>query len=406
MAAQEAAGLAAPTALERETARTELGDKVIPVYRKALKEGAAPALLVDALMELGRRRDQADIGLIARHVSSLDPHVSGAAIDALKVYGRAGLKAVQALDAKAIDAQTRKQALELLLQDHVKNCCRRDQAVNPFHFAYDGRIDELYSVDQPIDDLLLKLLRDSLPDIRADIDGTRYYYWGYQARAEQPFIDYGGLAVAALAKRKPEALEREFGDLARVNQDDNQWYGWGNQRSSVTLELACFFAQRGQTALVDKLINDIQSMLRWQQANWGAPYHVQIAVLQHVALGEHNAALERLNGAISTMGLDPDPNVAFAHYLRARILLTLGEEGEALHAIEEAMEAADQPPLLVLVDGAFDKLRPERRFRNVQRLCELRERMAPAGARPWRKGEPEPEPDPDAQDPDTVNEDE
>jgi len=392
--AQSDAGLAAPTAPQREAARAALGDKAVDAYRKALKSGGAPALLIDALIDLGRRRLPGDIGLIARHVSSLDPQISGAAVDALKGYGRAGLKAVQSLDGSVIDAQTRKQAIELLLLDHVKSCCRRDYAVNPLRLDYETRLDELYSVEQPIDDLLLKLLRDSLPDLRQDVDGTRnYYYYGYQVAREQPFIEYGALAVAALARRNPDALDRELGEIARVGQEERNWYGWGNNRASATLELAVFFARRGQTALVDKLINDLQSQLRYQDARWAMPIHLQIAVLQTSALKEHNAALERLNAAIKAIGLDPDQGIGLAQYLRARILMQLGEEGECLHALEEAMEASMQPPVLVLVDSAFKNIESERRYRDVLRFCELRERLLSPNSRPWRKGEPEPEPE-------------
>lgn len=403
--AQSAAGLAAPTAVERESARAALGEGVLAVYRKALKEGAAPALLIDALLELGRRRESTDIGLIARHVSSLDPHIAGAAVEALKGYGRAGLKAVQALDSRLIDAQTRKEALELLLLDHVRSCCRRDASVNPLRLDYQSRLDELYSVEQPIDDLLMKLLRDSLPDIRQDIDGTRYNNYNYMGVREQSFIEYGALAVAALARRRPEALERDMAELARVSTEDRGWYGYGNQRAPVTLELATFFARRGQTALVDKLLNDMQSMLRWQEGRHAIPFHVQLAVLQSCALGEHSAALERLNGALKSVGLEPDPGAGYAHYLKARILMQLEEDGEALHALEDAMESSSQPPVLVLVDDAFHKLTPERRFRDVQRFCELRERLLPAGSRPWRKGSAEPEPEPEPEESEAIEED-
>ncbi|MBX3473808.1 MAG: hypothetical protein KF754_05455 [Planctomycetes bacterium] len=406
LASQANDSLASPTAIERETARAGMGDKALAIYRKALKDGAAPALLVDALMELGRKREGADIGLIARHVSSLDPHVSTAAVDALKGYGRAGLKAVQALDAATIDAQTRRQALDLLLLDHVKNCCRRDFSVNPLRLDYTARLDELYSVDLPLDDLLMKLLRDALPDIRQDIEGTRYYYYyGYQPVREQPFVEYGALAVAALARRRPESLEREMSELARVSNEDRGWYGYGNQRAPVTLELAAFFARRGQTALVDKLINDMQSMLRWQEGRYAVPFHLQLAALQSSALGEHSAALDRINAALKSVGLEPDQGVGYAHYLRARILLHLQEEGEALHALEDAMEASNSPPVLVMVDNAFDKLRTERRFRDVQRFCELREKLLPPQSRPWRKGEPEPEPEPEPEQPEPVEDD-
>lgn len=360
--------------------------------------------MIDALVELGRGRKAEDIGLIARHVSSLDPHISGAAVDALKGYGRAGLKAVQSLDGAVIDASTRKQALELLLLDHVKNCCRRDQAVNPLRLDYTSRLDELYSVNQPLDDLLLRLLRDSLPDLRQDVDGTRYYYYGYQVAREQPFIEYGALAVAALARRNPEALERELGEIARVGQEERGWYGWGNQRAPVTLELGVFFARRGKTALVDKLINDLQSSLRYQDARWAMPMHLQIAALQSNALSEHNAALDRLNNAIKALGLEPDPNLGLAQYLRARILIQLGEEGESLYALEEAMEASPQPPVIALVDSAFAALEGEKRYRDVLRFCELRERLLHPNGRPWRKGIAEPEPEPEAE-PEVIEED-
>jgi hypothetical protein len=390
----EAPTLSSPTAIERENARAQLGEGALDVYRKALRSGAAPALLIDALVELGRHRKPEDIGLIARHVSSLDPHISGAAVDALKGYGRAGLRAVQALGAAEIDAQTRKQVLELLLFDHIRACCRRDNAVNPLRLDYAARLDELYSVGQPLDDLLLKLLRDSLADMRQDIDGMRGYY-GYGPVREQPFIEYGALAVAALARRNPEALQRELGELARVSQDDRGWWGWGGQRAPATMELAAFFARRGSTALMDKILNDLQSQLRYQDPRWAIVIHVQIAAVQATALGEQASALDRLNSAIRATGLEPDQNQALAHYLRARILMSLNEEGAALHALEESMEASPSPPVLAIVDDAFAPLQAERRYRDVLRFCELRERLLPAALRPWRKGEPDPEPEPE-----------
>jgi hypothetical protein len=86
-----------------------------------------------------------------------------------------------------------------------------------------------------------------------------------------------------------------------------------------------------------------------------------------------------------------EANLAQAHYLRARLLMTRGEEGAALRALEDSMESSENPPVIALVDGAFGKLAQERRFKDVLRFCTLRERVLPALSRPWRKEAPEPE---------------
>jgi hypothetical protein len=397
LAAQQPAideGLRAPTARERESARDKLGDKVLPLYRAALKDGVSPALIIDALVELGRRKEARDIPLIARQVSALDPNISATAVDALKGYGRAGLKAVQALDASVIDAKTRKQAMDLLLLEHVRNACLRDMQVNPYRLDYATRFDELDSTGLPLDDVLLKLLREALPDIRTDLEGTRYWYGGYYYQSA--FIDYGALAVASLAKRKPEQLARETDELTRmVFNQPMYWYG-GRQRSPVTCELAVFFALRGLTTMIDKVMTEMENSVRWNNGgSYQAVVHMQIAMMQSAGLQEHDAALDRLATAIGMVPA-PDPALSQAHYLRARLLLARGEEGAALGALEDAMESSDRPPVIALVDNAFEKLGEERRFKDVLRFCTLRERVLPQIARPWRKDMQEADPDPDA----------
>lgn len=386
------AGLAAPTSIQRESARQRLGDAAPDAYRSILREGGPPALVTDALVELGRLRKAADIPLIARHVSALNPNIAATAVDALKGYGRAGLKAVQALDAALIDAKTRKQALELLLMDHVRKACVRDIQVNPYRLDYATRFEELDSVGLPLDELLLKLLREALPDIRSDFESMRYYYFDpYSVRTEAPFIQYGALAVAALVKRKPELLEREMEELKRLQIPDTSWYG-GRERSAVATELAVFFARRGHGVLIDKVIGDMQNTTRWGgNEQYTAPIQVKIAALQSQALDEHDAALERIGNAIQSLGLGPNPALGGAHYLRARLLIARGEEGAALNALEEAMESSDRPPVIALVDDAFALLRSERRYRDVLRFCELRQRTLPVTSRPWRKDMQEPD---------------
>lgn len=401
-------GLAAPTAAEREDARQGLADGALPAYRAILKNGGPTALVIDAIVELGRNKATTDIALIARQVSALDPNISTTAVEALKGYGRAGLKAVQALDASLIDAKTRKQAVDLLLLEHVRNSCRRDMQVNPFRFDYAGRFDELDSTGVPLDEMLLRLLRESLPDIRSDLDGSRYRYYGYSPyRTEQPFVDYGGLAVAALAKRQPAQLEREMAEVSRLQIAENYWYGGVNVRTPVTCELAVFFARRGQAGLLDRVINDMSSVMRWNDSPYYANIHLQIAALQAAGLGETDAALERVATAISMLGTRTqgyEAAVAGAHYLRARLLMARGEEGAALSSLEDAMDSSDRPPVIALVDDAFGALAAERRYKDVIRFCELRQRVLPVSARPWRKEMQEPEPDsePDA----AVDEDE
>ena len=80
--------------------------------------------------------------------------------------------------------------------------------------------------------------------------------------------------------------------------------------------------------------------------------------------------------------------VSEAHYLRARILMHLKEEGAALHALEESMESSDSAMVLTLVDSTFKPLANERRYQTVLDYCRLAARRLDESQRPW-----EPEPD-------------
>lgn len=384
------AALDSPSAIERARAVRELDDaELLKHYREVLSEGTNASLLVPALERIQRERKTEDIVLIVKYIGHLDPSVAMAATQALRTFGRDAIGAVEELDAGQVDNNTRKDVVELLLKDHIRQCCNRDESINPFHLDFEARFNELYAIDQDIDTLMFRMLRDSISDIRDDISGNRYYNWyNYNTRTEPPFIDYGGLAVAALAKRKPEQLMREMGELAEVEKSDDYYYYGYNNRSPVTTELATFFAHQGNTALMDKMINEMESGTRWMQANQTLGLQVRVASMQMVALGEYEAALDRLNEHLKQAGSALSSTVSEAHYLRARILMHLKEEGAALHALEESMESSDAAIVLALVDSTFKPLNKERRYDTVLNYCRLASRRLNELQRPW-----EPEPD-------------
>lgn len=379
---EELDGLHAPTAYERERTRRSIAPaRLLTYYRALLDAGDAGPGLIAALDRVGSERDVQDLPRVLKYIGDLDPSVANAANAALGAYGAQALKALDSLDAASVDPATRKTVMERLLKDHIRRACYRDSAVNPFYLDYAGRFDELYSVPQDVNALILQMLRESIGDIRDDIASKRYYYRSYGAY-QIPFIDYGGLAVAALARHRPDDLLREIEDLGKVTSSDEYWWGY-QSRSSVTMEVAIFFARRGNTALIDKFIGEIESSNRWFMGSNALGMHVRIAALQVNALNEHKTALTRLNDALRT-GTATGSTAAQAHFLRSRILMHLGEHGSALHALEDSMEASDNPILLTLVDSHFAPLASERRFQTILAFCRLASRRVDDSRRPWQ----------------------
>lgn len=376
--------LSAPSSLQRELAAARLGkEKLLVYYRKQLDDGAGPVHLVAALERLREEKSGDDIARIVKYIGALDPSVAEAAMAALRTFGRDALPAVDSLDASKVDAGTRKQVIELLLKDHIYRACQRDVAINPFYLDYEGRFDELYSVSHELDELMFRQVRDSISDIRDDISGTRYYNYWYYRGMEPSFIDYGALAVAALAKRHPDRLKRELGELSKAESSNDWWWGYTN-RAPVTIEVANFFARQGDTTIMDKIITDLENNMRWMQGSQMLSLHVRIAAMQMNALGEHDAALERLNERLKQSGSALSSTVSQAHYLRARILMHLKEDGAALHALEESMEASESAMVLTLVDSTFKALAPERRFQTILNYCQLASRRLDESQRPWQ----------------------
>ncbi len=376
-------GLNSPVAWERAAAEAALSEaELLQLCRDRLDNGAGTPATVRALSVLEGKNDKADLPRILKYIDDLDPAVSAAAMGALRAYGTQGLKSLRELNDRVVDIGTRKRVVERLLLDHIMRCCRRDNAINPFRLGFQSRFDELYSVEEDVDSLMLKLLREARSDIRDDISGRRYYnYRGYSDGP--PFVDYGGLAVAALAKNMPEVLLQEFGELGTVEQDNDYYYYSYSARSPVVGELAIFFARNEKPALADKLISNLESSMRWSNAEQFGFTHIQIAALQAVALQEVSPALERINENIKNIATDTTIT-SRAHYLRARLLMELGEEGAALRALEDSMESSDQAMVMALVDDSFKPLEADRRFQAVRRYCELAVRRVPADARPWR----------------------
>lgn len=389
MSAQDAgpdfSGLEAPSAIERARATKQLSDaELLTHYRSVLADGNNDSQVVAALSRVQRQKDTTDIALIVKYIGDLDPSIAMAATQALRTFGRDALDAVEQLDAGQVDNKTRKEVIELLLKDHIYKACERDNAINPFHLDFESRFAELYSVHQEIDALMFRMLRDAMSDIRDDISGNRYNYWyGYANRTEVPFVDYGGLAVAALARHKPEQLMREMKELAEVEKSDDYYYYGNNNRSPVTLELATFFAHQGNNALMDKLISEMEAGTRWRQPADVLGLQVRVASMQMVGLGEYEAALDRLNEHVKQAGSALSSTVSQAHYLRSRILIHLNEEGAALHALEESMEASGSAMVLTLVDSTFHGLASERRYQRVLDYCRLASRRLSKSQRPW-----------------------
>jgi hypothetical protein len=375
-----------PVAAERAAAEAALSkEELHALCRQRLDKDASPAALIRALTVLGPERKPEDLPRILKYIGELDPSIALAAMDALRAFGTQALGALRELDDRQVDRVTRRQAVERLLEDHIVACCRRDQAINPFRLDFEGRFAELYSVDEDVDELMLKLLRESRGDIRDDISGWRNYYWYGYYTPTRPFIEHGGLAVAALARSRAKELLTEFGDLASLEQDQNSYYyGWYQPRTPVTMELAIFFARQGKPALADRLIGEMEGSMRWGWMDRAGGVHVQIAALQVTALGEYTAALERINENMRNLDTD-SATASQAHYLRARILIHLSEEGAALRALEDSMEAGDSVMVMALVDDAFKPLADDRRFQAILRYCELAARRLDQSLRPWRR---------------------
>lgn len=376
--------LCSPVAIERELAAARLTkEKRLAFHRRVLDEGAGSVMLVAALERLTDEKDKSDVGRIVKYIGDLDSSVAEAAMGALRTFGREALPAVEGLSAAQVDSATRKQVIERLLKDHIESCCSRDVAINPFYLQYEGRFDELYSVTQDVDELMFRMVRDSIGDIRDDIAGTRYYYYYYSQTWERPFIDYGALAVAALAAKHPDRLARELSELTEIENNDDWWWGYSN-RAPVTIEVATFFARRGNSSVMDKIITDLENNSRWMQGSQMLGLHVRIAAMQLNALDEQEAALDRLNEHLKQSGSALSSTVSQAHYLRARILMQLHEDGAALRALEESMESSDTAVVLTLVDGTFAPLASERRFQTVLEYCRLASRRLEESERPWQ----------------------
>lgn len=375
------AALEAPLAHQRAEAEAELlPEELLEACRSRLDEGGQTASLIRALALVGRERESADLPRVLRYLDDLDSAIADAAMSALRAYGTRGLQALREIEEGRVARVVREQAVERLLLDHILESSRRDNAINPFRLPFADRFAELYSVPEDVDALCLKLLRETRSEIRDDIAGQRMYY-GVQP---SQFMQLGGLAVAALAANKPDLLHEEFAEIASAEPPQQQYYGW-QQRSPVTTELAIFFARRGNTMLADRFISDLEAGMRWGNQAQFARMHMQIAALETAALGEHGQALQRVNDNVANLAGDVVA-LAQAHFLRARLLMQLGDRGTALRALEDSMEAGSHVMVALLVDDNFESLRGDPRFRTILRYCELAQRRLHPSQRPWRPG--------------------
>ncbi|CAG0932923.1 hypothetical protein PLCT1_02212 [Planctomycetaceae bacterium] len=403
------AGPDSPFADEREAARADLTrEERLQDCRTILREGSPGGQIVDAIDTVASARDKADVGLVAPYVSSIEPNVALAAMDALRAFGKAALAGLEALGNDVIDAPTRKLVREQLLRDHIYTCCLRDRAVNPLQLDYASRLDELYSIGLDMDALMLSLLREAIPDLRQDLGGTyfnrRYYYYGWQPEQGPQFIEYGALVIAALAKKKPAQLKRETEGLVEKSTPQGYNYYYGQVRQPATRELCGFLAQNGINEPMLKMISDMEMTMRFQQdSGYIAGVHIDIAAAMmsggvkdarpasasfSLPKGAFEVALimEHIDTAISLSGSSGLPVASQARYLKARLLMVQGDDGGALRELEESIEASDEPILLLGVDAAFTNLAAERRFQTLLDYTSLISRRVDESSRPYKAG--------------------
>lgn len=398
-------GADSPFAEEREVARAELSAaELLAAAREILRKGEPTSQVAGAIDVVARAKDKADVALVAPYVSSIEPSIADAAMSALRSFGREALAALDALRAGEVDAPTRAKVREQLLRDHIMACCYRDIAVNPLQLEFPARLDELLSIRQDLDDLMLSLLRESIADLRQDINGqyiNRRYYYGYMPEEDGPkFIEYGGLVVAALARNKPDLLKRETEGLYEKNQPQGYGYYWGQVRQNATRELCCFLARNGLAGPALKMVSDMEMTLRFQQdPGFSAGVHVDIAAVMMSAgvsdaqrgnsfsftKGPFELALitDHLDTALQGAGSLGLGVASQARYLKARLLMAQGDEGGALRELEESVEASDEPMLLLVVDTAFASLGEERRFKTLLAYTALVARRVDERARPY-----------------------
>ncbi|MEE9311996.1 MAG: hypothetical protein V3V10_06225 [Planctomycetota bacterium] len=372
------ASLESPYAAERSEAIAGLGKNQSDYWRKILDKGDTAPRLINGLLHLQNQRKTKDIARIAKYVGDIDPFVGETAAAALRSFGRKAIKAIDAIPAGDLDPTVRKELLEELLLDHVRACCYRDMRLNPERFSYKTRFDELFSISHDLEQLMFELIKESRAAIVEDMGGGRNQYWGRQ------FVEYGGLVIAALGKKYPERLKEELKDVIEMEfQTRSSW--WVRPRASATIETAIFFAHQGQTRLVDKLITDMQKSFRNRgNAAGQAIIHVNIAALEYVALGDTNIALDRIDENKDKLLQSDSVTTTRAYYLRARIMMDLGQEGSALNDLEQALECSDSAVAILNVDDAFEKLSSERRFTTIKAYVELHTRRLWEGERPWQ----------------------
>ncbi len=400
------AGPDSPFADEREAARLSLSrEERLQQCRAILREGRPFSQVVEALDTVARAREKSDIGLVAAYVSSLEPNVALAAMDALRGFGKDALSGVEALGSSVIDAPTRKMVREQLLRDHIYACCMRDRAVNPLQLDYTSRLDELYSIGLDMDALMLSQLREAIPDLRQDLAGIyfnrRYYFYGMQPEVGPQFIEYGALVIAALATKNPAQLKRETEGLVEKSTPQGYNYYYGQVRQPATRELCGFLAKNGRAEPMLKMISDMEMTMRFQQdSGYIAGVHVDIAAVmmsggvKDAGKGDRlpsgpfdiGTIVEHIDTAIMLASASGLPVASQARYLKARLLVVQGDEGGALRELEESIEASDEPMLLLGVDAAFANLVSERRFQVLLEYTSLISRRVDESSRPFKAG--------------------
>lgn len=382
-------GLASPIASERSEAIIDLGDDQTSHWRKLLDDGASAPHLVKALLYLKDLSKTEDIARIAKYVGDIDPFVSSTAASALRSFERKAIQAVDAIPENELDPIVRKDLLDVLLRDHIKRCCLRDMRLNPDRYNYKGRFDELFSVSHDVEALMFELVKDARSTIVEDMDSRRNMYWRGPSRS-MPFVDYGGLVISALGHRNPKKLAKELKEVKEMEFVTQRWWWSSRQRASATTATAIFFAQQGETRLVDKLIGDMQKSFRNNRnASDLANTHIRIATLEYVALGDTDMALDRIDENISNMAQADSVETTRAYYLRARIKMELGEDGSALSDLEQGIESSSSACAILNVDGSFDSLMSERRFKTIKQYVELKTRRLSESERPWQSDEDE-----------------
>jgi hypothetical protein len=375
-------GLDHPEALERANARASLGPQVRDFARERLaSDSPAPAAVVEDIATLAASREPDDIALILRHADSLEPAVTQAVAEAMRAFGVAALSAIEAHE--GLPAAVQDELRRLISVEHILSCGRRDRSVNPLGLAYGARFAELDSVEFDLKPMVFEMLLQVVELLREDVAVQRPSITS-AADMRWRILQEGGLAVAAVGERYPEELLGVIEEFFGVDGPQDM-FGYGSgEFQPLTLQIAVFLASRGHGELLHHVLETMQSRQRFGRAPDRGWRTLRMAAYEYSARGDGDGVRRRLQEAQETLVVGTSDYAGWGHYMRARLQMARGDHSLAVRALEDAMEVGDSPPLLVLVDDAFEPLRAERRFGTILDFAQLAQRRQPQQQRPWQ----------------------